>query len=151
MRINRILDQAGPWGPTLLRIVVGFAFFMHGQQKLRVNGIDGTEQFFGGLGVPLPGIAAFAVVAIEIVGGIALILGLWTRVVALLQAATALVAGYLVHLDNGFFASDGGVELTLLLAAAGFALALVGPGALAVDGLLGRERGSRAMLGASRA
>ena len=134
------VNQAWPWGITILRIVVGLTFFMHGQQKLFDNGIDGVEQFFGSQGIPLPGLSAVVVTLLETVGGLALIIGLFTRLIALLLAIDNLVATLVVHLGNGFFAGDGGVELTLLLLAANIALILAGPGALAVDNLLPIER-----------
>ncbi|MBL8127067.1 MAG: DoxX family protein, partial [Chloroflexia bacterium] len=55
-----------------------------------------------------------------------------------------LVAFFLVHLPNGFFATTGGVELVLLLATAGVTLLLTGPGALALDSVLPMERRLRA-------
>jgi putative oxidoreductase len=55
-------------------------------------------------------------------------------------AINVLVAFFLVHMPNGFFASNGGVELVLMLAAAGIALVLTGPGAMALDSILPIER-----------
>jgi putative oxidoreductase len=133
-----------PWGVALLRVVVGFVFFMHGQQKLFEMGVAQTGEFFGSQGIPLPEVAAAVVTAVEILGGLALILGAFTRVAAALLAVDMLVAAVVAHLENGFFAGDGGVELVMVLAAASIALVLTGPGALAVDGLLPIERGARA-------
>ena len=134
--------QTWPWGILVLRVVVGLTFFMHGQQKLFDNGIDGVEQFFASLGIPLPGLSAVVVTLVETVGGLALIIGLFTRLIAFLLAIDNLVATLVVHLENGFFISPNsfGVELTLLLLAANIALILAGPGALAVDNLLPIER-----------
>jgi putative oxidoreductase len=137
-------DRAMPWGIALLRVVVGFAFFMHGQQKLFQMGIGGVSGFFASLGIPAPELAAVAVSLIETVGGLALILGVLTRVAGVLLAADMLVAMLLVHRPNGFYAGDGGIELVLVLGAAALALAFTGPGALAVDTLLPFRRGSRA-------
>ena len=142
MRANQHpVDQTAAWGLFALRVVVGLVFFMHGQQKLFDNGVDGVEQFFGSQGIPWPGLAAVVVTAVETLGGLALILGLFTRLVALLLAIDNLVATLVVHAENGFFVGNGGVELTLLLLAANVALILAGPGALAADNLLPRGRG----------
>ena len=128
------------WGIALLRIVVGIVFVMHGQQKLFEMGVGGVGGFFASLGVPAPQLAAVVVGVLETVGGLALILGVLTRLFGLLLTGDMLVALLLVHRPNGFFAGDGGVELVLLLGTAALALALTGPGALALDNLLPFER-----------
>src|SRR5687767_7318707 len=140
MRAEQPVDQMTPWGMLVLRVVVGLTFFMHGQQKLFDNGIDGVEGFFASQGIPAPGLAAVVVTLVETVGGLALVLGLFTRVFALLLAIDNLVATLVVHAENGFFAGNNGIELTLLLLAANVALILAGPGALAVETLLPVER-----------
>ena len=145
MRNNRQpVDSLWPWGITLLRVIVGLVFFMHGQQKLFDNGIDGVEMFFGSLGVPLPGLAAVVVTTVETLGGLALILGLLTRIVAPLLVADMLVAALVVHRENGFFVANNGYELVLLLAAGALALVVTGPGAAALDHALPLERRLRA-------
>jgi len=146
-RIQRTDNALWPWGIALLRIVVGLTFFMHGLQKFQ-NGIDGVGGFFGSLGIPAPGFFALVVSLLEVVGGLALIAGLLTRFFGVLLAVDVVVALLLVHRPNGFFAGDGGIELVLLLAASGLALALTGPGALALDDALGVER---RLLGGNRA
>lgn len=125
------------WGLAVIRVVVGVVFLMHGWQKLS-GGIGGVEQFFSSLSVPAPGLMAPLVTFVEIIGGIALIAGVLTRLAALLLVVDMLVALFIFHLPNGFFVSpNGGYELVLLLAAACLGLALAGPGALAIDNLLG--------------
>ena len=140
-------ERLAPWGITLLRVVVGLTFFMHGQQKLFQMGVGGVGGFFAALGIPAPELAAAVVSLVETVGGLALILGVLTRLVGLLLTADMLVAMLLVHRPNGFYAGDGGVELVLVLAAAALALALTGPGALAVDNLLPFARRARSNTG----
>ena len=139
MKTNAWMGQlVWPWGIALLRIVVGIVFVMHGQQRLFEMGVGGVGGFFASLGVPAPQLAAVVVSLLETVGGIALILGILTRLFGLLLTGDMLVALLLVHRHNGFFAGNGGVELVLLLAAA--ALALTGPGAMALDNVLQSER-----------
>jgi putative oxidoreductase len=141
MKINARRGQSvWPWGIALLRIVVGIVFVMHGQQKLFEMGVGGVGGFFASLGVPAPQLAAVVVSLLETVGGVALILGVLTRLFGLLLTGDMLVAMLLVHRPNGFFAGDGGVELVLLLGAAALTLALTGPGAMALDNLLPFER-----------
>src|SRR5918998_984256 len=85
------------------------------------------------------GLIALAHVLTEVVGGAALILGLFTRLAAVPLAFSMLVATVLVHLPNGFFSSSGGVEFTLLLTVACVALALTGPGKTSLDRVLARR------------
>lgn len=120
------------FGLTPLRVTVGLVFFAHGLQKFGF-GVAGTTAAFTQLGVPLPELSAPLVATVELVGGLLLMLGLFTPVAALLLAFVALSATLLVHLRAGFFAPDG-VEFTLTLFAATLALTLTGPGALALDG-----------------
>jgi putative oxidoreductase len=134
------VNLTAPWGITLLRVVTGLIFLMHGQQKLFEFGIGGVTGMMTGLGVPAPGLMAIVVTLVELLGGIALILGAFTRIAALLVAIDVLVAFFLVHMPNGFFATNGGVELVLLLATVGVTLILTGPGAMALDSVLPVER-----------
>ena len=132
MDAERIVRTQG-WGLTVLRVVLGIVFLVHGAQKLFVFGFGGVAGLLGGLGVPAPGLFAVVVTLVEVVGGIALILGLFTRVAAIMLAVDMLVATLTAHLANGFFAQNGGYEFTLLLLAASVALAVAGPGEAALD------------------
>ena len=120
------------WGLTLLRLVVGVIFVMHGWQKLSM-GFHNVGGFLGSVGIPLPTLAAVVLTIVELVGGIALILGLLTRYAATLLAIDMLVALITVHIKGGFFAPKG-VELPLLLLAANLNLILAGAGALSASG-----------------
>ncbi len=121
------------WGLTVLRVVVGIVFLAHGIDKFFITGVGGVAGFFGQIGIPLAGFSAFLVAAVELVGGAALIAGFFTRIFAVLLGIITFVAMLLVHVSNGFFASSGGVELTLILTAACIALFLSGAGEAAVQ------------------
>jgi putative oxidoreductase len=134
MMKNLLFCRCGPatanWGPTILRVVVGAIFVFHGWQKLS-GGISGVGGFFGSLGVPAPMFFAYVVTWVELLGGIALILGFLSSLATFLLAIDMVAATFLVHLPKGFYASGG--ELVLLLLAAVVTLGLVGPGRWALD------------------
>ena len=67
------------WGPVPLRLVVGLVFILHGAQKLLDPGPAGTAGFLGQLGVPLPAVAAAVLIAVELVGGLLVLIGWRTR------------------------------------------------------------------------
>jgi putative oxidoreductase len=136
---DRTAALAG-YGFLALRLAVGIVFAMHGWQKLSMMGIGGVAGFFGSLGIPAPEVAAIAVTALELLGGIALILGAGTRIAGALLAVNMLVALLLVHLPNGFFVDGGGIEFVLTLLGASLFFALAGPGPLAVDALLAKRK-----------
>ncbi|WP_411731627.1 DoxX family protein [Paeniglutamicibacter sp.] len=118
---------------TTLRIVIGFLFAAHGWQKFFQFTLDGTTAAFGQMGVPAAGLVAPVVATLEIVGGIALILGVLTRIFAVLLTVNMLGALFLVHASAGVFVEVGGFELVLALAAGAAAIALLGAGRISLD------------------
>jgi putative oxidoreductase len=124
------------WGPTVLRLAVGIVFTAHGWQKVHM-GVHGVAGFLGSLNVPVPTISAVVLIAVEFLGGIALILGAATRWVALLIAFDMVVAILAVHLKNGFFMPTG-FEFAFTLLAASISLALTGGGATSLDSAIRR-------------
>ncbi len=131
-------------GVTVLRAAVGGAFFAHGAQKLfgwfGGHGLEGTGQAFDQMGLRPGRRTALSAGAAETGGGALIATGLFTPL------GTAAVVGVMdqavrtVHLDKGFFASDGGYEYNLVLTAAAVALADAGPGPISLDRALGTGR-----------
>lgn len=110
-------------GLLLLRLAVGVIFIVHGWSKFA--DMTGTIQFFDQLN--LGPLLAYLVAAVELLGGIALVIGIYTDLAALLLAivmVVALVYVKMATLKLGFF----GYEVDLILLAANLAIIFVGPG-----------------------
>jgi len=120
----------------IARVGLGVVFVAHGWQKFRTNGIDGTAQAFEKMGVPAPTLSAYYATGAELLGGIALIVGVLTPIAGVLLALDMAGAFAFVHLSNGVFASDGGWELVAVLGLLSLTLAAVGPGRLSLDRLI---------------
>lgn len=119
------------YGIALLRVSLGLMWISHALLKLLVFTMPGTAQYFESIG--LPGALAYPVVTAEIVGGTALVLGVYARQVAV--ALLPILAGATwVHLPNGwvFTSPGGGWEFPAFLIVASFALWLMGDGAVAI-------------------
>lgn len=121
---------------TIIRVTVGLVFFVHGWQKVFTFGFAGVGGFFGSLGIPAAGFFAVVVSLVELLGGLALILGLATRLAGLALAVDMTVALFVVHLANGFFVSENGYELVLLLGVAALAFAITGASEISLDSRL---------------
>lgn len=126
-------------GLTILRAVIGSIFVAHGAQKLFVFGLAGVTGAFDQMGIPAPGIVGPLVALVELFGGLALIIGLLTRLAAFGLAITMLGAILFVHISAGLFLPNGS-EFALSLFAAATFLALAGAGAYSVDALIARQR-----------
>jgi putative oxidoreductase len=141
--MRKILDcncsaRLGSLAPFVLRVATGAIFAMHGWQKFQ-GGIPQVAGFLGSLGFPMPELFAFFLIAAELVGGIFLILGLYTHWSAKILAVVSLVALVTVHMGKGFFVSDGGYEFIMLLLAATISLAITGPGRWTLRSIVGKK------------
>jgi len=136
------------WGATLLRLVLGLVYCAHGYLGLAVAGPAAAVSEITRIGFPevfAPALAWYMLL-VHLVGGALLLVGLWTRAVALLQLPVVLSAVFLVHWQQGFFMKvvqiqagpvvqirAGGIEYPLLILVATVAVALLGPGPFALD------------------
>ncbi len=132
-------------GPVIVRIVLGYVMAAHGWEKID-GGAElraGLSAFLDGKSVPLPDLVAWVVPYIELIGGVALMLGLVARVAALLIAVFLALAALVVTRSNGLIGPRGGgvgYERDLVFIAAALVVVVQGPGPLSLDRLLGIER-----------
>ena len=124
-------NRTAPYGLLFLRLALGALFLAHAGLKIFVFTPAGTAQFFGSLG--LPPALAYVTIAWELIGAVALILGVWTRVAAIAVIPILLGAIFTVHGHAGFFFNNanGGWEFPALWIVGLIVLALSGDGAYA--------------------
>jgi putative oxidoreductase len=139
--------RTAPYAALLLRVTLGGLFLTHLALKLFVFTPAGTAAFFGKVG--LPPALAYVVMTAEVLGGIALILGIWTRLAAILLTPILLGAIFTVHGAAGFFFNNanGGWEYPAFWIVALIVQALLGDGAYAlrpsrIDGSVAKLTGA---------
>jgi putative oxidoreductase len=135
----------------VLRLIVGYGFIAHGFAKL-TKGLDAFATILEATGVPAPHIMAWLTILVELIGGLAVLLGAFVPVASIPMIVLLLVAIFTVHLPYGFSSiklvavtpggaqfGPPGYETDLLYIASLVALVLGGSGALAVDSLINRR------------
>ena len=130
--MRRYLPLNPDAGLVIIRVVLGIIMLYHGWPKL--TDLSGTIQAFNGMGIPIPAVSATYATAVEVIGGLLLLLGVFTDIVGLLFTIDMLAAIILVHAKNGFAVSAGGAEWPLALMAMALGIALMGPGRVSVGG-----------------
>jgi len=129
----------------ILRLFLGFAFMMHGAQKLLGafggGGVAGVAGMMSKLGLEPAQILAWVLSITEFVGGVCVFLGFITRFWTAGLVIDMAVAIFKVHMPNGFFASKNGFELPLAFGVMALVILLTGPGSPSIDRATGIEKG----------
>ncbi len=146
--MNRLLRH---WSAIPLRLILGYGFMAHGYAKV-MNGPDHFAASLHALGVPQPMLMAWATIAFELAGGLAILVGAWIPVMSVPLAAILIVAAVTVHLPYGFTSiklravtaagpqfGPPGYETNLLYLAGLLTLVLGGPGPFAVSSPVTRD------------
>ncbi len=139
---RKLISTNNDYTVTLVRLVLGVVFFAHGAQKMLGwfggYGFTGTMGFFTqAMHIPAP--LAFLAICAEFFGGLGLLVGLLGRVAAFGIMMNMLVAVFMVHIHNGFFANwsgqqkGEGIEYHLLAIALALVVIIKGSGALSID------------------
>ena len=121
----------------IIRVILFFSFLLHGLMKYDM-GLSNVGASFGKMGIPMGSIAGPGITLLEIVGSVALLLGLGTRIFAALLVCDMLGAIVFVHMKNGY-TGQGGMELVALLGTLALTLVLCGAGKFSVDSRMGRN------------
>ncbi|HET8792399.1 MAG TPA: DoxX family protein [Nitrososphaeraceae archaeon] len=122
------IEKISAFAPLPIRIMAGVAFILHGMPKF--DDLLGTQGFFASVGIPAD--LALLIGLLEVIGGILLIVGLVTRVAAILFAVEMMCAILIVKAGNSFM-GQGGFEVDLLLMSISISLAISGPGRLSIE------------------
>jgi putative oxidoreductase len=143
------------WAPIALRAIVGYGFMEHGFAKLS-RGPDAFAAILQGMGVPDPHLMAWLTILIELLGGVAVLLGAFVTIVSVPMTAVLLVALFKVHLPYGFSSikliavtatgakfGPVGYEVILLYIACLATIVIGGSGPFAIDGLIAERFDAR--------
>jgi putative oxidoreductase len=144
--LNTVSNALTRWAPIPVRLIVGYGFMMHGYLKLE-RGMDVFAAALHGLGVPAPLLMAWLTTIVELLGGLAVLLGSYVALVSIPMTIVLLVALFTVHLQFGFSSikflavtaagpqfGKPGIECDLLYLACLAMLLFGGSGPLSVDG-----------------
>jgi len=144
---RKLVSTSNDFTLTIVRLVLGVTFFMHGAQKMLGwfggYGFHGTMGLFTQMGTPAP--LAFLAICAEFFGGLGLLVGLLGRIAALGIIVNMLVAIVTVHHVNGFFMNwtgqqkGEGFEYHLLAIALAIAVLIKGSGAISIDRAIAGE------------
>jgi putative oxidoreductase len=134
--LSRYFSRFEPYAPTILRVVTGVLFILHGLPKFQ--DMASFVGFFESLRIPAPGIMAPFIAILEVVGGLLLVLGIASRWISLLFVIEMIVSTLLVKLPGvGIIAPPGaqtaGAEVDLMLLAMSLAVLILGPGVPSVE------------------
>lgn len=148
MKDSILSKKYSQWAPLFIRLIIGYGFMAHGWAKLS-RGTGGFEKLVEQIGVPLPHIAAWVVPFVELLGGLAIIVGAFVTIVSIPLIIVMLVAMFTIHIKYGFSSINTigltaagplfgppGYEVNLLYIAGLLSLMLGGAGILSIDSLL---------------
>jgi putative oxidoreductase len=140
------------WAPLFLRLIIGYGFMAHGWAKLS-KGPAGFEKLLVQIGVPFPHITSWVSPLIELLGGLAIFLGVFISITAIPLIFTMLVAMFTIQINYGFSSvktigltpkgplfGPPGYEINLLYIAGLISLIITGAGIYSIDSLIRGKR-----------
>jgi putative oxidoreductase len=121
----------------IIRVILFVSYLLHGLMKYNM-GLSNIGSSFAKMGVPMGSLTGPGVTLLEIIASVALLLGIGTRIFAVLLVCDMLGAILFVHMKNGY-TGQGGMELVTLLGTLALTLALCGAGKFSIDSRIGRN------------
>lgn len=141
--LKKLVSTDAGFSTLVLRLPIAIIFIAHGAQKLfglfGGYGLEATGQWMASIGLEPGYYMALLAGSAELVGGIALLIGLLVRPAAFVLSITMLVAIFSVHFANGLFMANSGYEFALALFAVSVSLIFSGAGKLSLDSLLNKS------------
>ncbi len=128
------MEKNKDYSLLFIRIALAIVFVIHGW--LKFSGLEAAGEAFGSLGAPMPHFLAFVAAVIEFFGGIAILLGLYSRIAAGLIACTMATAIFSVHFADGFV---GGYEYPFVLLFVALAVVFGGPGKMTINYIINKK------------
>src|SRR5687768_16531678 len=129
-------------GLLILRLALGTVFIVHGGQKLLDMGMSASAGMLADMGVPAATLVGPLLALVEPLAGVAIVLGLLTRLASLAVAADMFGAILLFHARHGFFVPMG-IEFPMMLCASALTLVALGAGSLSLDHGIDQRRRTR--------
>jgi putative oxidoreductase len=125
------------WGITIIRVMAGIIITVAALEKFAGGGFEGFTKVSGGLGLPVPEVWGVFIPLLELIGGLLILTGLFSRWVAFLFIVEYFVTSFLLKVPRQPpFGGWDSMRIDLMLWAAAIAIALVGPGAFALENVL---------------
>ena len=137
--LGGLYDRLEPYTWPLIRMTAGLMLVPHGWGKIFGGGLEGTAGFMAKVGLEPAYPLALYIALLELVGGILLALGLFTRLIAALVVGFMTVAAFYIHLGNGFLWINRGFEYPLFWGLVCAAIVIRGGGPMSLDAKIGRE------------
>ena len=137
--LGGLYERLEPYTWPLVRMTAGLMLVPHGWMKLIGGGLEGTARFMAQIGLEPAYPLALYIALLELVGGVLLALGLFTRPIAVLVVGFMAVAVFYVHGANGFLWIKGGFEYPLFWGLLALAIAVRGGGPMSLDARMKRQ------------
>ena len=135
------MEKSRDYLSLLARLLMGAAFIWFGYQKLFVFGPTGTAQYLDNVWhVPAPPLAAWIAIIVELIGGILIVVGLWTRWVALALCIWCLITAFGFHLPAGGPDNLGQFFKNITMAGEFIYILVYGAGTISIDRSTGMEK-----------
>ncbi|MFG1496128.1 DoxX family protein [Saccharospirillum sp. HFRX-1] len=127
------MKMLSPWALLVGRVLISYMFILSGLSK--ITGLEGNQAYMEMVGVP--GILIYPAILVEVLGGLAVLIGYQTRIAAVLLAGFCILSGFLFHFDPADQMQMISFNKNIAIAGGFLFLVAMGPGSLSVEGRKG--------------